>query len=74
MIVYKHVVEKKPTNIVALETNHSQPAVDQYIKDYNRMKTLLLENNSLEFIHLVTKIAKSVIKHYQTIFEMVKES
>ncbi|MDR2086028.1 MAG: DUF1670 domain-containing protein, partial [Dysgonamonadaceae bacterium] len=74
MIVYKHVVEKKPTNIVALETNHSQPAVDQYIKDYNRVKTLLLENKSLEFIHLVTKIAKPVIKHYQTIFDMVKES
>jgi hypothetical protein len=34
----------------------------------------LQDNKNLEFIHLVTKIAKPVIKQYQTIFNMVKES
>ena len=74
IIVYKHVVEKKSTNIVALETNHSQRAVDNYISDYNRVKTLIEDNKDLEFIHMATKIAKPVIKQYQAIFyQYVKE-
>ena len=73
-IVYKYVVEKKATNIIALETNHSQRAVDHYIKDFNRAKTLLEDNKDLEYIHLTTKIAKPVIKQYQNIYnEYVKK-
>jgi len=68
IIVYKHVIEKKATNIVALETNHSQRAVDHYISDYNRVKTLIEDNKNLEFIHMATRIAKPVIKQYQAIF------
>jgi hypothetical protein len=68
MIVHKYVAEKKATNIIAYETNHSQRAVDHYIKDYNRVKILLEDNKDLEFIHLATKIAKPVIKQYQDIF------
>jgi hypothetical protein len=74
IIVYKHVVEKKSTNIVARETNHTQRAVDHYISDYNRVKVLIEDNKNLEFIHMATKIAKPVIKQYQTIFnQYVKE-
>jgi len=74
MIVYKYVVEKKETNKIALETNHSQRAVDNYIKDFNRVKTLLEDDKTMEFIHLTTQISKSVIKQYQTIFnQYVKE-
>jgi hypothetical protein len=69
IIVYKHVVERKATNIVALETNHSQRAVDHYIGDYNRVKSLTEDNKNLEFIHMATKIAKPIIKQYQTIFK-----
>ena len=68
IIVHKYVAEKKATNIIALETNHSQRAVDNYIRDYNRVKTLLNENKDLDFIHLTTRIAKHVIMQYQTIF------
>jgi hypothetical protein len=68
MIVQKYVVEKKSTNIIAMETNHTQRAVDHYVGDYNRVKTLLDDNKTLEFIHLVTKIAKHVIKQYQDIY------
>jgi DNA-binding CsgD family transcriptional regulator len=75
MIVHKYVVEKKATNIIALETNHSQRAVNRYIRDYNRVKTLLEDNKDVEFIHLATQIAKPVIKQYQAIFnQYVKES
>jgi hypothetical protein len=75
IIVYKHVIEKKATNIVALETNHSQRAVDHYVGDYNRVKSLIEDNKNLEFIHMATKIAKPVIKQYQAIFnQCVKKS
>lgn len=74
IIVYKYVVEKKATNIIALETNHSQRAVDHYIGDFNRVKTLIEDNKNTEFIHMATKIAKPVIQQYQAIFnQYVKE-
>jgi len=74
MIVYKYVAEKKETNMIALETNHSQRAVDHYIRDYNRVKTLLDDRKDLEFIHMATGIAKHVVKQYQAIFnQYVKE-
>jgi hypothetical protein len=66
-IVFKHVVEKKSTNIVARETNHSQKAVDHYISDYYRVKALVDDNKDIEFIHIATKIAKPVILQYQDI-------
>lgn len=73
-IIYKHVVERKDPKIVALETNHSQLAVDRYIKDYYRVKTLVDENKDIQYIHTVTNIAKPVIKQYQQIIEnYVKE-
>jgi len=74
MIVYKYVVEKKQTNIIALETNHSQRAVDNYISNYNRVKTLMQDNKRLEFIHITTKIAKHVIKQYQNIYNQYENN
>lgn len=73
-IIFKHIVEKKDPRIVALETNHSQLAVDKYLKDYQRVKTLFDEQKDLDYIHMVTNIAKQVIKQYQQIIEKyVKE-
>lgn len=73
-IIYKYVVEKKPPMVVASETNHSQLAVDRYLKDYNRVKILTKEGKDIEMIHLVTNIAKPVIRQYQQIIEKyVKE-
>lgn len=66
-IVFKYVVEKKPTNIVARETNHSQKAVDHYINDFFRVKTLTDDNKDIDYIHLATNIAKPVIRQYQDI-------
>ncbi|OQB29937.1 MAG: hypothetical protein BWY08_01455 [Bacteroidetes bacterium ADurb.Bin174] len=63
-IVFKHVVEKKSTLTVARETNHSQSAVDHYINDYHRVKTLVDDNKNIDFIHLTTNIAKPVIRQY----------
>jgi hypothetical protein len=74
IIIYKHVVEKKDPSIVARETNHSQPAVDKYIKDFNRVKTLVNDNKDIDFIHHTTNIARPVVKQYlQIINNYVKE-
>jgi len=74
IIIYKHVVEKKDPSIVARETNHSQMAVDKYLKDFNRVKTLVNDNKDINFIHHTTNIARQVIKQYlQIINNYVKE-
>jgi hypothetical protein len=74
IIVYKHVVEKKDPSIVARETNHSQLAVDKYLKDFNRVRTLVNDNKDIDFIHHTTNIAKPVVKQYlQIINNYVKE-
>ena len=72
IIVYKYIVEKKPTNIVALETNHSQKAVDHYINDFFRVKTLVDNNKDIDFIYLTTKIAKYVIVQYIDIIKLIQ--
>ncbi|MBU4387785.1 DUF1670 domain-containing protein [Candidatus Dependentiae bacterium] len=63
-IVQKVVFEKKDPADVARECNHTQRAVDNYLKDYNRVKTAYDYNKDLSFIHNVTGIAKYVVKQY----------
>lgn len=73
-IIYKYIVEKKDPSVVARETNHSQLAVDRYIKDYNRVKTLVNDDKNTDFIHHTTNISRPVIKQYlQIINDYVKE-
>lgn len=68
-IVYKYIVEKKDPVKIASETNHSPAAVDRYLKDFNRVKTLVNENRDMNYINLVTNIAKPVIKQYQKLID-----
>lgn len=73
-IVYKHIRQKKSTPAIARETNHSQKAVDRYIKDFYRVKTLTLQGKDIDFIHLITQLSKQVILQYQDIInQYVKE-
>jgi hypothetical protein len=67
IIVRKVVLEKKDPAAVARESNHSQRAVDRYLKDYHRVKTLHSLKYDVEFIHLATQIAKHVIVQYLNI-------
>ena len=67
-------MEKKDTNVVATETNHSIRAVDYYLKDYNRVLTLYLDNKTPEYIGIVTKIHLNVINQYVNIIKQyIKE-
>jgi hypothetical protein len=63
-ILQKVVVQKKSPARAARECNHSQQAVDRYLKDYNRVKTVYRHNRDITYIHHVTGIAKHVVKQY----------
>lgn len=63
-IVYKVIVEKKDPMQVARETKHTQRAVDHYLKDYYRVKTVYQNNPNPDYIHTVTNIAKHVVNQY----------
>lgn len=63
-MVRKVMVEKKDPADVARECNHSQRAVDRYLTDYHRVKTVYQQNKDIEYIHIVTGMAKHVIKQY----------
>lgn len=73
-IIYKCVVEKKDPLIAANETNHTIMAVDRYLKDFNRVKTLYLDDKDTDYIHLVTKMSVGLINQYINIInQYVKE-
>lgn len=63
-ILHKVIVEKKDPSDVARECNHSQRAVDRYLKDFYRVKTAYMYNKDNNYIHIVTGIAKHVVKQY----------
>jgi len=73
-IIYKCVVEKKDPSDAAKETNHSIRAVDRYLKDFNRVKTLYLDDKDENYIHLVTSLSLNLIAQYVSIInKYVKE-
>jgi len=73
-IVYKYVVEKKDPLTVAKETNHTIYAVDNYLRDFNRVKTLYLDGKDQGYIHIVTKLSINLIDQYVNIInQYVKE-
>jgi len=69
-IIYKVIVEKKDPTVVATQTNHSQRAVDRYLQNYHRVITVYKDNNDVNYIHFITKIAKNVIYQYINIYDL----
>lgn len=74
IVIRKVVLEKKDPAQVARECNHSQAAVDRYLKDYQRVKTLYTLDQDLDFIHLATQIARHVIKQYIALIKEEEKS
>ena len=70
-IIHKVLVEKKDPADVARECNHSQRAVDRYLKDFHRVKTAYKLNQNNDYVHIVTDIAKHVVKEYIEIINHV---
>jgi hypothetical protein len=73
-IIKKVVFEKKDPAAVARECNHCQAAVDRYLKDYFRVKTLFRLGYDVDFIHLATQIARHVINQYIDLIKQEEES
>lgn len=73
-IVYKVIVEKQDPAMVAQQTNHSQPAVDRYLQDYHRVKTVFQTKEDIAYIHLVTNISKNVIKQYIELYQQFEQA
>jgi hypothetical protein len=61
MVLRKVLLEHKDPAAVAQEINHSQKAVDHYLSDYQRVKTLYALKPDPDFIHQATHIAKHVV-------------
>lgn len=72
-IVRKVAIEKKDPSTAAQETNHSQRAVDHYLKDYYRVKTVFEHNQDIGYIHHITGIASHVVKQYINILKYENE-
>lgn len=68
-IVTKVVYEHQDPRQVALQTRHSQPAVDRYLKDFHRVRTCYRERPELDFIHQVTGLSKHLIRQYIELIE-----
>jgi hypothetical protein len=70
VIVRKVILEKKDPADVAKETSHTQKAVDRYLADYHRVKSVYDYNKDVQYIHLVTGIARHVVKEYVEIITL----
>lgn len=73
-ILSKIIQEGRDPHQAAREVNHSQRAVDIYLKDYRRVKWCLEQNKSLEEIHLITNLSKSLIKEYEKLIKKEESS
>ncbi|MCP4111875.1 MAG: DUF1670 domain-containing protein [Desulfobacteraceae bacterium] len=72
IILHKVLVEKKDMAQVRFETQHSQKAIDNYLKDYHRAAMLFNDNKSIEYISKVTKMSSFLLKQYEKIYKEVK--
>lgn len=72
IIIRKVILEKKDPADAARECRHSQSAVDHYLKDYFRVRTLYELDEDIEFIHLATQLARHVIVQYIEIIKQQK--
>lgn len=54
---------------IARETNHSQKAVDRYIKDYERIKLCIKKNMQVKTISRATGLSKGLVKKYDELYK-----
>ncbi len=73
-IVAKVVYEHQDPRQVALQTKHSQHAVDHYLKDFHRVRTCYRQRPDLDFIHQVTGMSKHLINQYIDLIETYESS
>ncbi len=69
IIVGRFLRGELPNN-VAKATNHSQQAVDRYIKDYERVKICTKQKMEVAMIKSATGMSKKLINKYQELFNV----
>jgi hypothetical protein len=72
LILKKILVEKKDMTKVRQETNHSQQAIDRYLKSYRRVEMLLDDNKKTLYISKVTGLSPYLILQYERIYTDTK--
>jgi hypothetical protein len=73
-ILRKILIEKKDMAVVRYETNHTQQAIDRYLKDYRRVEILLHESKDIAYIAQITQLSVYLIKQYQNIYHETNAS
>jgi hypothetical protein len=71
IILRKIIMEKKDPSVAARECSHSQAAVDRYLRDYYRVRTVHESHPDPEYISIVTGITPYVVKQY---LEIIREA
>lgn len=67
LIVRKAILERKDPRRVAWETQHSQKAVDRYLKDFHRVQTCFQHNPNVDFICQATGMRPFLVREYLAI-------
>lgn len=68
MILRKIIVEKKTMAKVREESEHTQKAIDNYLKGYRRVEMLLEDKKTIVFISQVTGMSPHLILQYESIY------
>jgi hypothetical protein len=72
LILEKILIEKKDMAKVRQETNHTQQAIDRYVKSYRRIEILLDDKKSNHYIAKVTGLSPFLILQYEQIYKETK--
>jgi Protein of unknown function (DUF1670) len=72
LILRKILIEKKDMAQVRQETNHSQQAIDRYLKSYRRVEMLLDDKKDILYISKVTGLSPYLIIQYEHIYNDTK--
>lgn len=68
-IIVGKFLEGKISNKIAKDTNHSQEAVDRYIRDYERIKICLKKGMSDDQISTATKLSPKLVAAYRNLYK-----
>jgi hypothetical protein len=73
-ILRKVLVEKKDMVTVRRETNHSQQAIDRYLKSYRRVEMLLDDNKNTLYVSRITGLSPFLVLQYERIYKETKNT
>jgi hypothetical protein len=73
-VLRKVLVEKKDMVTVRRETNHSQQAIDRYLKSYRRVEMLLDDKKNTMYVSKITGLSPHLVLQYEQIYHKTKNT